>query len=257
MSSSVKRFGIGLTGVCLIVSVSLVLADGTDDAAPLVGGFQAQCSINGQTVSGGCLVNGAPVCRGGGTPTGEQVSDDSCQPIGSQCQTPAALRTPSSTPEIAEGRYRFKLDVHIDGGELDCMNSRSQDKHRMMQQIGCTANVVQSTFWLDQKDQQGFYTLRPAGESPNTVLGVWKDGDKRFIAEMGMKVSCRAGADQYHWNLVPRSTPAGKRYRIQNKLTGQCISADLNNHIGSGGGSVLLVSCADVDAQFFNLEKVQ
>lgn len=255
MRFSANRFAIGLTGVCLIVSVSMLLGDGTDDAVPLIGGFVSQCSLNGQTVGGGCLVNGAPVCPGGGTPNG-QVSSDACQPIGPQCQTPAAVRTPDPTPQIVEGRYRLKLDVHLDSGELDCLNSRTQDKHRMLQQIGCTANVVQSTFWLDQKDQQGFYTLRPAGESPNTVLGVWVDGDKRFIAEMGMKLSCRAGADQYHWNLNPRGAPAG-RYKIQNKLTGQCISADLNNHIGSGGGSVLLVSCADVDAQFFNLEKVQ
>jgi hypothetical protein len=98
--------------------------------------------------------------------------------------------------------------------------------------------------------------LRPTGQSPNTVLGILIDGDDRYVAEMGTKPNCQAGADQYHWNLIAVDTPHGKRYKIQNKLTGWCINADKNT--AHGGGKVQpLDFCTDDESFLFNLEKVQ
>jgi hypothetical protein len=231
-----------------------LLAQDTDNALPLVTGNMWQCSCSGDTVDQGCMAPGATLRCPQNCSYAGQKPNDACQPFGADCQRPAKV-TSCSTP-IPEGKYLLKMDMKVDSGELDCLNSRTQDKHHRLQQYGCTYIASQSVFFLDQKDAQGCYTLRPTGQSPNTVLGVLVDGDDRYVAEMGMKPNCQAGQDQYHWNLIPVDTPQGKRYKIQNKLTGWCINADKNT--AHGGGKVQpLDYCINDESELFNLEKVQ
>ena len=242
----------------LIVSICVepgAFGQNTDNALPIIHGNIQHCSCNGSDTANGCLSPSASVCQPGCTPNGQE-GNDACQPLPAQCQ--GAPTVTHCTESIPTGRYRLKLDMKLDSGERDCMNSRTQDAHHRLQQIGCTADVDQSTFYLDQKDAQGCYTLRPAGQSPNTVLGILVDNDNsdnKYIAEMGMKPNCQAGADQYHWNLVKFDIPSGTRYQIQNKLTGECINADRNSL--QGGGKVQPLHCVDDAAELFELQKVQ
>jgi len=240
---------------CITVYAPLVHGQDTENAVPIITGSISQCSCNGNTVGNGCLVQGGNLCPPNCTPAGQKPSD-ACQPSGPVCNRPPAVRLCDA--QIPGGLYRLKLDMKLDDGEQDCLNSRTQDPHHRLQQIGCTAHVVQSTFFFDRKDAQGCYTLRPYGQSANTVLGILVDGDDKYIAEMGEKPNCPSGADQYHWNLVPRDTPLGKRYLIQNKLTGQCINAD--TYTAHGGGKVQPLTCVGDPhnpADLFQLEKVQ
>lgn len=236
----------------LLFCVSSAMAEGTDEATPLVSGSQVQCSCSGDTRDGSCLVEGATLMCPQNCSISGQKLNDACQPSGSICQKAPAVTRCSG--EIAEGRYRLRLpEVRLDNGQLVCLNSRNQDKHRRLQQFDCSIVVDESSFFFDQKDADGCYTMRPTRSSPNTVLGILADGGDRFVAEMGTKPSCQAGADQYHWDLVPVDTSSGRRFQIKNKLTGQCMDADNNSR--TGGGKVQPLDCRNVNNQHFVLDR--
>ncbi len=229
--------------------------DDTKNATPIVSGKRARCSCSNGEQLGQCWVANAPiVCPAGCSPTaGDGTSDDACQPLASECSKSPKISQCSE--RIENGLYRLRLPgVKLDNGQVVCLNSRTQDPHRRLQQLDCR-DVDESFFLLDERDAQGCYRMKSPLASSNTVIGILTDGDKTFVAELGTKANCQAGADQYHWNLVPVQTPSGKRFQIQNKLTGLCIDADDNTR--RGGGKVQPLDCRNVPNQLFELERIR